>query len=124
MELRDPRPQALALPARLPADGARLGLLLGPTTLAFFSGGYFEGARLTAAIVAWVLLAVLALTVAGPVIPRDRAVLLALGGLALLLGWVALSRTWAPLAGPAGEDAQRDALYLAALAAEIGRAHV
>ena len=50
----------------------RRGLLLvGPTALAFFSGGYYSEPRLIAAIVAWVL--VLALTLLGPApLPRGR----------------------------------------------------
>jgi hypothetical protein len=95
---------------------ARLVLLAGPAALAFASGGYFEGPRLVAAIAAWALLAVLLLAARGP-LPRGAAFGWAAGGLAALTGWALLSRTWAPLAGPAGEDAQRDALYLAALAA-------
>ena len=35
-------------------------LLLGPTALAFFAGGFFEGPRLTAAVVAWALVLVVA----------------------------------------------------------------
>ena len=47
---------------------SRVALLAGPTALAFFSGGYFETTRpavprLIAGIVAWLLVAVAALTV-------------------------------------------------------------
>ena len=42
---------------------------------------------------------------------------LALAGLAGLLAWTLLSRSWAPVAGAANADAQRLALYLAALVA-------
>lgn len=113
MELRDSRPQALiAL-----AAAARVALLAGPTVIAFASGGYFERARLIGAIAAWVLVAVLAISIRGPLLPRSRVTWLAVGGLAAFTGWVALSRSWAPMAGPAGEDLQRDALYLGALIA-------
>ncbi|HEY8584526.1 MAG TPA: O-antigen ligase family protein [Capillimicrobium sp.] len=141
MELRDQGPKALRPVA---AGVARVALLAGPTALAFFDGGYFEGPRLTAAIVAWVLVAVLALAVDGgvptvpaadlqgsaagpghrrwvprpsPLLPRSTALRLALGGLAGLTLWAWLSRSWAPLAGPAGDDLQRDVLYLGALVA-------
>lgn len=115
MELRDPPAQALRAPV---GAAARLALLAGPTVLAFFSGGYFERPRLVAAIAVWGVLAVLALVVERPFgwsAPASWAV----GGLAALTGWVLWSRDWAPLAGPAGEDAQRDALYLGALIAGV-----
>ena len=41
-------------------------LLVGPTVLAFFAGGYFDGPRATAAAIAWAL--VLLLAVAGPAV--------------------------------------------------------
>ena len=113
MELRDPRAQAVSA---WPAAAARLALLAGPTALAFFSGGYFEDGRLIAGIVAWAALAVLAVVVADP-LPRGAAVLWALGGLAALTVWTLISNDWAPLAGPAGDAAERCALYLGALAA-------
>src|SRR2546430_3296693 len=91
-------------------------LLAGPTALAFFSGGYFDEARTAAGIVAWALVAVVAATQRAP-LPRRRAQRVAIAGLALLLGWTALSMLWAPLAGPAFHDAQRLALYLATLIA-------
>jgi hypothetical protein len=114
VELRHPRAQALngAL-----AAGARVALLAGPTVLGFCSGGYFEDARLIAAIVAWVLVAVLAIAVDGSVIPGSAAARLAIGGLAAFTVWVLLSRSWAPMGGPAGEDVQRDVLYLGVLIA-------
>jgi len=61
--------------------------------------------------------AILAVVADGPILPRTTAVRLAIGGLIAFTVWVWLSRTWAPLAGPAGEDLQRDALYLGALIA-------
>jgi len=68
-------------------------------------------------MVAWALVAVLAIVVDGRVLPRTTAVWLAVGGLAAFTLWVLWSRSWAPLEGPAGEDAQRDALYLGVLIA-------
>ncbi len=117
MELRDPGPQALSRARTVVAAAARVALLAGPSALAFFKGGYFEDARLVAAIVAWALVAVLAVVVDRPVLPRTTAAWLAIGGLAAFALWTWLGRTWAPLAGPAGEDLQRDVLYLGALIA-------
>lgn len=94
---------------------AAVCLLAGPTALAFFSGGYFAEPRLIAGIVAWAL--VLALAVAGvPPLPRRLPGALALGGLALITAWSAVSILWAPLGGPAGDSVQRLLLYVAALA--------
>ena len=90
-------------------------LLAGPTVLAFFSGGFFAEPRLIAAIVAWAF--VLALAVTGEsLLPRSLPGALALGGLAFLTAWSALSIAWAPLGGPAAESVQRLLLYTAALA--------
>ena len=50
-------------------------LLLGPTVLAFFSGGFFAEPRLIAAIVVWALVLALALTG-----PRAAAATVAPGG--------------------------------------------
>lgn len=94
-------------------------LLLGPTAVAFFSGGYFGEPRLVAAITAWVL--VLALAVAGPVpLPRRRAAIVALAGLVAMAAWTALSVGWAPLGGPAIAAVQRLVLYTGALLVAIG----
>jgi O-Antigen ligase len=97
----------------------RAALLAAPFALAFASGGFFDGARLVALIVAAVLLAIGAVVQRRP-LPRSRAGWAALGGLALLTGWVALSHSWAPLPGRAGADAERLLLYLVALAAAAG----
>jgi O-antigen ligase len=89
-------------------------LLIGPTILAFFSGGFFSEPRLIAAIAAWTL--VLALTVRGPApLPRSTPGRLALGGLVLLTAWSALSLTWAPLRGAALDNVQILVLYAGAL---------
>jgi O-Antigen ligase len=95
---------------------ARAALLAGPAVLAFFSGGYFDGPRVWAGLIAWLLVAVAALTVARP-LPRSRSAWLAIGGLAALGGWTLLSFTWAPLAGTAYHDGQRVFLYLGTLIA-------
>jgi hypothetical protein len=104
VELRHPRTTAVAVAA-------------GPALLAFWAGGYFEGPRLVAAIVAW------AGVVALLVVRRPRrpaaATVAAVAGLALLVAWVAASQDQAPLGDPAGADLQRDALYLGALLAAI-----
>ncbi len=117
MELRDPRPPALSGAGGLLAAAARVVLLAGPTALAFMKAGYYEDVRLIAGIVVWALVALLAIVADGPIVPRTLAVRLAIGGLLAFTAWVWLSQSWAPLAGPAGDDVQRDALYLGALIA-------
>jgi O-Antigen ligase len=98
---------------------AAAGLLVGPTVLAFFSGGYFDEPRLIAAIVVWAL--VLALTATGPEpLPRQLPGRLALGGLAALTAWTAVSLAWAPLGGPAVAAVERLVLYSGALILAIG----
>jgi hypothetical protein len=91
-------------------------LLGGPTVIAFVSGGYFQGARLVAGIVAWVVLILAAVCVRRP-LPASRPGIVALGGLAGLAAWTGLSVSWAPLRGPAFEDFQRLLLYAAVLVA-------
>ena len=94
-------------------------LLIAPTVLAFYSGGYYSEPRLIAAIVVWAL--VLALALAGPApLPRGRAGAVALAGLLLMTCWSALSIAWAPLGGPAIQDVERLALYTGALLLAIG----
>jgi O-antigen ligase/polysaccharide polymerase Wzy-like membrane protein len=88
--------------------------LAGPTVLAFFSGGFFDEARLFAGIAACVLLVVAALV--SP-LPRSWPAWAAPGALGLLAFWVWLSAGWAPLEGAALADAQRVALYAVALLA-------
>jgi hypothetical protein len=88
--------------------------LLAPTTLSFADGGYFEGPRAIALAGAGVLLALTALVVRRPTVPRGPA-LAAVLGLAALTAWTELSTRWAPLADPAWARTESDALYLAAL---------
>ena len=97
----------------LAAAGATL--LAGPTALAFYSGGYFQGPRVWAGAGAWACVVVA--LVAGAPLPRGRDALLAIGGMALLTGWTLLSILWAPLAGDAYGAGQIAMLYLGALLA-------
>jgi O-antigen ligase len=91
-------------------------LLAGPTALAFFSGGYFDEPRLVAALVAWAVVAVVALAIPRP-LPRSGPGRLALAGLVLLCAWGGLSLLWAPLGGRATDDLVRLLLYVGALVA-------
>lgn len=84
--------------------------------LAFFSGGFFDGPRLWALAGCWVLVA-LAAVAAPRALPERRGALAAIAGLGLLTAWVGLSRAWAPLDDPAGDDLERALLYLGALVA-------
>src|SRR4051794_5992958 len=93
-------------------------LLLAPGVLACFSGGFFDTARLRAGVLAWVLLAVVAITSRRP-LPDGGPGRVALAGLAALTALTGLSLLWAPLAGPASDDLQRLLLYLPAFAAAI-----
>ena len=90
-------------------------LLVGPTVLAFFSGGYFAPARAAAGIGAWACVA--AGVVAGRPLPRGRAALLAIGGLGALAIWTLLSILWAPIAGNAYAAGQIAVLYTGTLIA-------
>lgn len=95
-------------------------LLAGPTVLAFDSGGYFAGARLTALVIAWLTLAAAALATplsTFSLVARDRALRVALGGLVGLAAWTWVSASWAPMQGPAIDSFERSALYLAVIAA-------
>jgi hypothetical protein len=118
--MRSPFPTAApsgAAPPRASAPAAVVALLalVAPTALAFADGGYFEGARDVALIGAGVLLALAAIVAPRPLPPRGPG-RLALAGLALLTAWTALSAGWAPLRDGAWATAERDVLYLAALA--------
>lgn len=84
--------------------------------LAFHSGGYGDTARLAALAVAAVALAVAAIAAPAP-LPQASAARIALGGLAGLTAWTAISRAWSPLADAAGDALERDLLYVCALTA-------
>ncbi len=86
-------------------------LLAGPTLLAFHSGGFFDRPRLIAALGAWAVALVAAFTSPRP-LPGSTPGRVALGGLAALTAWTALSLLWAPIAGAAVDDIQRLLLYL------------
>lgn len=86
-------------------------LLAGWAAIAFFSGGYFDRARLWAGVGVWVCVAFAALVGVRPW-PRTRGAWLALGGLGALTAWTILSIHWAPLRDQAQADAQRTVLYL------------
>ncbi len=104
---------------RVVPTAAAACLLIAPTVLAFYSGGYYSEPRLVAAIVAWVL--VLALAIAGPApLPRSRAGAIAVAGLVTMTAWSALSVAWAPQGGPAIQNVQRLVLYVGALLLAIG----
>src|SRR4051794_30027457 len=92
-------------------------LLAGPAVLAFRSGGFFAPARLTAGICAWAPPGLAGLGVPRPVVPRTAPVRAALGGLAGLAAWTALSAAWAPSPGPARQALELALLYLPTLAA-------
>ena len=91
-------------------------LLAGPTVIAFFAGGFFDVPRAWAGIIAWALVLVAALVVPHP-LPRDRAALISLVGLALFAGWTLASTTWAPIKGDAYQAGVLVFVYLGVLAA-------
>jgi hypothetical protein len=94
-------------------------LLIGPTVLAFFKGGYFDGPRLVAAAVAWLLVLVVAVLGTQP-LPSSWAGRAALGGLALIACWSGISLAWAPLGGAAIDNVTRLLLYLGVVVAAAG----
>ncbi len=97
---------------------ARFVLLSGATVLAFFSGGYFDGPREWAGLVAWAL--VVAAVLAEPrALSRSGRSWLALGALVLLGGWTLLSMFWAPIAGSAYHAGQIVLLYTGVLLASV-----
>jgi hypothetical protein len=103
--------------ARLPLLAA-VPVLLGAAVLAFFKGGYFDGPRLWAGALAWLLAAVVLLVAPRP-LPVAGPGRLALAGLAALVAWTGLSILWAPVAGAAVDSVQRGLLYLGALLAAV-----
>src|SRR4051794_2348407 len=94
---------------------AAAALLALPALLAFGRGGYFGVTRVRVAILACLLLAVAAVVGRRP----SRDGWLAIGGLAALTAWVALSIMWAPVKGPAFADLERLMLYAAAFTAGV-----
>jgi O-Antigen ligase len=90
--------------------------LTGPAVLAFFTGGYFDGPRVWAGLIAWALVVVAMLSSPSP-LPARLGGRLALIGLGLLALWTLFSFTWAPIAGNAYHAGQRVILYAGALLA-------
>ena len=101
-----------------PLSLVALALVAVAPALAFFTGGYFEGPRLVAAIATWILAAV-AVAVAPDLRALHGVAAVALAALAALAAWTALSITWAPLDQPAVDALERVLLYLAACAAAV-----
>jgi hypothetical protein len=98
---------------------ATVVLLGGPTVLALYRGGFYDGPRSAATLLAWGMVLLLAL--AGPLpLPRTRSGWIAVSGLAGLAAWSALSVTWAPLTGTVVDNVQRLVLYLGVLLASVG----
>jgi hypothetical protein len=95
-----------------------VALLIGPTVLAFYSGGFFDEPRLVALIVAWAIVA-LAVIAGAPPLPQSRLGLVALGGVAGYVAWITVSGSWSPLPTDAADDAQRALLYLGAFVAAV-----
>ena len=91
-------------------------LLLAPTVLAFYSGGYFDKPRLIATIVVWLVVLGAAWVSRRP-LPASGPGRLALAGLALITVWTAASLSWAPLSDPATDSVVRLLLCLGALIA-------
>jgi hypothetical protein len=91
-------------------------LLLTPTVLAFFSGGYFDKPRLIATVVIW-LVVLAAAGLAPRPLPTSAPGRLALAGLALLTAWTGASIAWAPLSDPATDSFVRLLLYVGAFVA-------
>ena len=93
-------------------------ILLLPTAIAFFSGGFFAEARAWGLIAAWAAFLVVAVTAPQP-LPRQRPGQLLLGGLALLALLTVLELGRTPAEAAAVDDLQRLLLYLPFTAAAI-----
>jgi hypothetical protein len=91
-------------------------LLAGPTVIAFFSGGYFDGPRFAATLAAWVVVLVVALVAPRP-LPTSMPGRVALAGLAVVTAWTGVSLAWAPLSEAATDNLVRVILYLGAFIA-------
>jgi O-Antigen ligase len=91
-------------------------LLCGPVVVAFFSGGYFDGPRAWAGLIAWLLVGVAAAAAPGPPV-RSRMAWVAVIGLLLFAAWTLLSYLWSPVIGTAYDDGQRVFMYAGVLIA-------
>jgi hypothetical protein len=92
--------------------------LAGPAVLGFFAGGYFDGPRVWAGLIAWALVVIAMLTSPRP-LPKRLGGRLALTGLGLLAAWTLTSLAWAPIAGNAYHAGQRVILYAGTLLAAV-----
>lgn len=92
--------------------GLALGALL--IGLSFSSGGYFPDSYLSAGVVTWLLVALLA-AVSRPRARLRTPALLALAALSGLTFWTGLSAQWSPLPGAAVADLQHTFCYLGLL---------
>jgi O-Antigen ligase len=99
------------------AAGATTLIVL-PTVLAFFSGGFFDEPRIIAAGLVWIVVVIAALLTPRP-LPVSTPGRLAVLGLCLLCLWTAVSIAWAPLGGRAQDDLQRLLLYAGYLIASV-----
>jgi O-antigen ligase len=97
---------------------AGAALLAGPVLLAFDSGGTGVSTQAAGAVLAFGLLVVLALLASWPLVERSWP-LYALGALAALCAWTALSASWSPALGDAVNDADRVGFYVAAFALAV-----
>jgi peptidoglycan/LPS O-acetylase OafA/YrhL len=92
-------------------------LLAGPAIVGFSSGGATDVSRLSAAVAAFVVLALAAAVVRGPLWPATAAGRCGLAGLAGFAAWTLLARTWAPTHARADAAFELAALYLATVVA-------
>jgi len=92
-------------------------LLAGPAIVGFSSGGATDVSRLSATVAAFVILALAAAVMPGPLWPATAAGRWVLAGLAGFTAWTLLARTWAPSHGRADGAFELAALYLATVAA-------
>jgi hypothetical protein len=102
---------------RAALTAVRAGLLALALVLAFFSGGFFEGARIVGAICAWALLAVAVVAVPGSPLPASRAARAAIAALAALAVWTWIATSWSSSPAGADQELQLALTYLPALAA-------
>ncbi|MFA9272178.1 MAG: O-antigen ligase family protein, partial [Baekduiaceae bacterium] len=97
--------------------GAIVVLGCGPV-IAFASGGFFDTARLVAAVIVWSAVAVVAVAGSRPW-PADLPARAAIAALALLVAWTGIALDWAPVAESAVDDVQRGLLYLGVLVLSV-----
>ena len=96
---------------------ARGALVAGPFVLAFRAGGFFDGPRDVALLVAAAPCSRCWRPRGAALLPRHPAARVALAAALGYAAWIALSATWAPVRDLAGDDAERALLYAAVLTA-------